>query len=142
MVIISKSRKTSLGGYGNTQYYYAITYIAITFVVLLILNIYCSNASQKLFYQSKEASMLEKCHLAADEISQLEVLNTSTITGVISQMDSITSSRLIVTDHTGLALYDSQEVAVGRYILFPEVLQAMTTAMNSMPSRSAAPTKQ
>lgn len=125
MVIISKSRKTSLGGYGNTQYYYAITYIAITFVVLLILNIYCSNASQKLFYQSKEASMLEKCHLAADEISQLEVLNTSTITGVISQMDSMTSSRIIVTDHTGLALYDSQDAAVGRYVLFPEVLQAM-----------------
>ena len=34
-----------------------------TFVVLLILNIYCSNVSQMVFYQSKEASMIENAEV-------------------------------------------------------------------------------
>ena len=36
-----------------------MTYVVITFVVLLVLNIYCSIACQNLFYESKKASMIE-----------------------------------------------------------------------------------
>lgn len=102
-----------------------MTYVIITFVVLLILNIYCSSVSQMLFYQSKEASMIEKCQLASDEISTLEVLNSSTISGAVSQMESLKVSRMIVTDPQGIALYDSQQTAVDSYVLFPEILQAL-----------------
>ena len=56
-----------------------MTYVVVTLVVLFFLNIYCSGVSHKLFYQSKEASMIEKCLLASDEISTLEVLNSSTV---------------------------------------------------------------
>ena len=103
-----------------------MTYVAITFVVLLILNIYCSSVSQMLFYQSKEASMIEKCQLASDEISTLEVLNSSTISGTVSQMESLKVSRMIVTDQRGIALYDSHQTAVGSYVLLPEILQALS----------------
>ena len=102
-----------------------MTYVIITFVVLLILNIYCSSVSQMLFYQSKEASMIEKCQLASDEISTLEVLNSSTISGAVSQMESLKVSRMIVTDPQSIALYDSQQTAVDSYVLFPEILQAL-----------------
>ena len=102
-----------------------MTYVIITFVVLLILNIYCSSVSQMLFYQSKESSMIEKCQLASDEISTLEVLNSSTISGAVSQMESLKVSRMIVTDPQGIALYDSQQTAVDSYVLFPEILQAL-----------------
>ena len=74
MAIISASKKTGFRGYGNTQFRYAMTYVVVTLVVLFFLNIYCSGVSHKLFYQSKEASMIEKCLLASDEISTLEVL--------------------------------------------------------------------
>ncbi len=102
-----------------------MTYVVITFFVLLILNIYCSSISQMLFYQGKEASMIEKCQLASDEISTLEVLNPSTVSGIVSQMDSLKVSRMIVTDQSGIALYDSQEEAVGSYVLLPEILQSL-----------------
>ena len=102
-----------------------MTYVVITFVVLLILNIYCSNISQSLFNQSKESAMIEKCQLAADEISGLEVLNTSTVSGIISQMESLKSSRMIVTDQYGTALYDSSGLAVGTHVLLPEILTAI-----------------
>ena len=102
-----------------------MTYVVITFVVLLFLNIYCSQASQRLFYLNKEASMIEKCHLAADEISSLEVVNTSTITTVLNQLESLKVTRMIVTDQSGIGLYDSSGEAVGNYVLLPEIVNAL-----------------
>ncbi len=92
------------------------------------LNIYCSGVSHKLFYQSKEASMIEKCLLASDEISTLEVLNSSTVTGIVNQLESLKVTRLVVTDHSGAALYDSSGASVGTYVLLPEILQALTVS--------------
>ena len=82
-------------------------YVFITSVVLLFLNIYCSETSQKLFYQSKETSMIEKAQLAAAEIGDLEVLNRSTVASAVSQMGSLRVNRLIVTDQSGVAIFDS-----------------------------------
>ena len=110
------------------QFRYAMVYVLITSVVLLFLNIYTSGTSQKLFYQNKHTSMVEKCQLTASEIATMEVLNTNTITEAVSKMDSLRVTRLLVTDHSGIALYDSfsQDSAMGSYVLLPEVIQALT----------------
>ncbi len=131
MDIISENKKNRRGGYIQTQLRYALTYIVITFVVLLVLNIYCSSVSQRLFYQSKSASLVEKCQLASDEIAKLEVLSPVTVSGIIDQMESLKITRLIVTDQSGLVLYDSSETSVGTYALLPEILTAMQTGMDT-----------
>ena len=113
-----------MGRYTNSQLRYAIIYVLITSVALFLLNIYCSSVSAELFNRSKEASMIEKCQLAANEISELEIINTSTISEAINQMGNLKVHRLIVTDHTGLTLYDSNH-AVSRYTLLPEIVCAM-----------------
>ena len=69
--------------------------------------------------------MIEKCQLASDEISTLEVLNTSTITSIINEMESLKVTRLLVTDPAGVVLYDSQESAVGTYAMLPEIMKAI-----------------
>ena len=125
MAIISESENKVSGGYTNSQFHYAAIYVVITLVVLSVLNIYCARTSQNLFYQNKERSMIEKCYLAADEIAKLDVLNPSTVGTTISQMESLTASRLLVTDQSGLVIYDSAGTALGQYALLPEVLLAM-----------------
>ena len=125
MVIISENKASRYSGYSKTQFRYGMTYVVITFVVLLILNIYCSQTCQELFYESKRASMVEKCLLASDEIGKLEVLNPTTVAQAVSQMESLKVTRLIVTDTSGSALFDSAGEAAGTYILFPEILTAM-----------------
>ncbi len=125
MAITSESKQTAYRGYGKTQYRYAMTYVAITFVVLLILNIYCSKTCQQLFYESKKSSMIEKCLLASDEIAALDVLSEATVSELLSQIESLKVSRLIVTDRSGRAIYDSSGSALGRYMMFPEILTAM-----------------
>ena len=102
-----------------------MTYVVITFIVLLILNIYCSETCRTIFNQSKQISMMEKCQLTSDEIVNLEVINSSTVAKALSQMESLKVTRLIVTDQTGNALYDSADMAVGSYVLFPEILTAI-----------------
>lgn len=110
------------------QFRQGLAYVCITFIVLLFLNIYCSQTSQKLFIQSKEASMVEKCHLAAAEIAKLEVINTTNVSETISRMDSLRNTRLIVVDHTATALYDSfsENPSVGTYVLLPEIVEALS----------------
>ena len=125
MVIISVNERASYRGYTKTQYRYAMTYVVITFIVLVILNIYCSITCQQLFYQSKRDAMIEKCLLVSDEIATLDVLNNTSIATVVGQMESLKVTRMIVTDQSAKVLYDSSNEAVGYYSLFPEILTAI-----------------
>ena len=125
MAIISESNHRSYRGYTNSQFRYASVYIIITLVVLAVLNFYCANASKTMFYQGKEAAMKEKCLLAVDEIVTLEVMNAATVESALSNLESLTVTRTLVTDQTGLVLYDSADADEGCYALLPEILEAM-----------------
>lgn len=98
----------------------------VTFAVLLFLNIYSAKTSQKIFYTSKEISMMEKSLSAANMIGEADVMNASTITDVIESMNNLTSARIIVTDIYGGIIYDSTGLeAAGSYALLPEIMQAL-----------------
>ena len=126
MVITSVNRPRILDQLKNTHFRYAITYIVITFVVLLFLNIYSSEISQDLFFYSKETSMIEKCQLAAAEISAEEVVSSSSVKAVVDQMESLRVTRLVITDKNGFALYDSRENAQeNKMMLLPEIVEAL-----------------
>ena len=126
MAIISESKKPGVRLYASNQFRYSIIYVLVTSVVLLFLNIYCSGTSQKLFYQSKEVSMREKCSLAATEVGQLEVMNPANIAEAVRSMDSLRVTRLVVTDYQCRAIYDSAKIEnTEQVVLFPEVIMAM-----------------
>ncbi len=124
MVIISASNKGNGRLRGSSHIRYALVYIIITTAFLLFLNVYCSNASQRLFYQSKQNAMIEKCLLASSEIAGLEVLNPSTAAGAVGKMDSLRVTRLIITDRNGLLVYDSERSSAV-YGLLPEIVTAL-----------------
>ncbi len=126
MAIISESKRTAPGRYSSSHINYALTNIILTLVVMIFLNIYSSGTSQKMIYQNKENSMVSKCQLAAAEIATLEVLNQSTVSNAVAQMGSLRVTRLIITDQSGMAVYDdAADSAVGGYVLLPEVAEAL-----------------
>ena len=102
-----------------------MTYVVITLIVLILLNIYCSITCQQLYYQGKRDSMIEKCLLISDEIATLDVLNNTSIATIVGQMESLKVTRLIVTDQSAKVLYDSANEALGHYSLLPEILTAI-----------------
>ena len=106
-------------------------YVVITSVVLLFLNIYCSKASQDVFRQNKETSMYEKSHLASDEIAQLEVVNGEGISQILTQLGSMTASRILITDPAGYAIYDSLDQLTGQCCLFPEIVLSMDSSTHA-----------
>ena len=126
MVIISASNKSGYRGYGKTQFRYGLVYVTITLVALIILNLYCSKACQEQFYESKKASLVEKCFLASDEIQSLDVLSPSSISEKLGQMESLKATRLLVTDQRGWLLYDTAGSGESSYALFPEIMAALS----------------
>ena len=127
MVIISKNEKKDIPKYSGTQFRYGVIYLLITFAVLFFLNVYCSNTSQKLFYRSKQSSMQDKAQLVAYTISELDVVNADSVKNIVDQLENLTVTRLIVTNQSGLVLYDSlaKGSAYGVYTLYPEIVQAL-----------------
>lgn len=127
MAIISEKKNKSVRIYGSAQTRFALINVIITLLVLMFLNVYTAETSHMLFYQSKETAMIEKCQLAASEISELEIINTATVSDTIARMGSLRVTRLIVTDQAGRSIYDSLTLnsTVGKYVLLPEIVQAL-----------------
>ncbi len=128
MVTISKSNKGTFR-YGSSHIQYALTNIVITLAVLLFLNVYASGTNQQLIYQNKKNSLVSKCQMTALEIADREVLNPVNAAEAVSQMGSLQVDRIIITDQSGVAVYDSAatDVTGTRYILLPEVVSALAS---------------
>ncbi|MBQ2920426.1 MAG: hypothetical protein IJE58_04505, partial [Oscillospiraceae bacterium] len=125
MAIISRSEQRKLR-YGSNQVRYAAVYIALTFFVMLFLNIYCSRTSQQLFYRSKHTAMMDRILLVSSAAGGQEVLNANTARTAVESLGNLKTTRLIITDDTGRMLYDNQHgTDPGRTCLFPEVVQAL-----------------
>lgn len=128
MAITSKNDPSSLVQYKSTHFRYAVTYIVITFAVLLFLNIYSSKTNQALFYNSKQSSMLERCYLASTEISELQVINQNTVSEALSSISNLRVSRVIVTDEFAKIIYDSStNILEDQYALFPEIISSLSS---------------
>jgi signal transduction histidine kinase len=71
--------------------------------------------------------MVEKCQLASADIGSLEVINTANVFKAVNSMEGLRVTRLLVTNHAGVVVYDSHyaDSALGSYALLPEVVKAM-----------------
>lgn len=92
--------------------------------------------------------MVERCLIAASDISDAEVLNPATVTAVMNRMGNLKVTRLIITDHTAQIIYDTEGVSTyGTYALFPEIINALNSKKvfswdyhdGAMVSRAAVP---
>ena len=92
MAIISRNKQRKLR-YGSNQLRYAAVYIALTLVLMLILNIYCSNTSQQIFYQSKHAAMMDKILHVSATLGEQEVLNEDTARSAMEALGNLKTAR-------------------------------------------------
>lgn len=126
MDIISENNAKGLTRYKSSHLRYAVIYIVITFAILLFLNIYSAKTSQAIFYNNKESAMLDRCYLATAEISELQVINQSTVKDAISSVSSLRVNRVIVTDESAKVIYDSDgDYEVNTFALFPEIVESL-----------------
>ena len=134
---------------------YAMSYLAILTVVLVLLNTYPVMASEDLLFSSKRDSLKSQAAVMASTLMELETLSADQVVRVMNMLDSAGLSRVLVTDPAGLILYDSREAKqeeppeepTYRYALYREIVVALggknvfysRYADNTFVSTAAAP---
>lgn len=128
MGTISKHKNKLRFGTGSSQLRYAAAYVLITAIVLLLLNIYAPLTIRNLIFRSQRTSMEDKAELMASALSGYEKLDSAGVREVIESTNDLHTTRVIVTDAAGVALYDSlaDKKATGKMILLPEVVEALS----------------
>ena len=125
--------------FSSLQVKYAMSYLVIFAVVLVLLNTYPVIASQELLVTSKRDSLKSQAAVMGSALMELETLSADQVARVMNMLDSMGLDRILVTDPAGLILYDSTqktdaegedaEAAEGeetyQYALFQEVVSAL-----------------
>jgi len=107
-------------------------------VVLVLMNTYPVMASEKLLFTSKQDSLKSQAAVMASALMELETLSADQVSRVMNMLDGMGLDRILVTDPTGLILYDSLEEGGTeqtesepegrpyRYALYQEVVEALS----------------
>lgn len=111
----------------SSQLRYAVAYILLTAVVLLFLNIYTSTKMRTMIFGAQQQSLEDKAQLVTTALLQLDDLSASKTEQAINSLDDLRTTRTVVTDAFGMAVYDSMETgnAEGKLLLFPEIINAL-----------------
>ncbi len=132
-------KKNKVPFFASLQVKYAMSYLVIFAVVLVLLNTYPVVASQDLLFTSKRDSLKSQTAVMASALMELESLSAEQVARVMNMLDSMGLTRILVTDPAGLILYDStrqpqEEPPPGegepeepeyRYALYQEVVSAL-----------------
>ena len=131
------NKKNKVPFFASLQVKYAMSYLVIFAVVLVLLNTYPVVASQDLLFTSKRDSLKSQTAVMASALMELESLSAEQVARVMNMLDSMGTTRILVTDPAGLILYDSTRQpgeeeadssngeAEYRYALYQEVVSAL-----------------
>ena len=124
MIVAKKKRVSFLH---SVQTKYALTYVVVIAVVLVLLNTYPVLFSQDLIYKSKQTSLQNQAAVVASALSGLESLTPEGVEQVMNQLDDMGMTRTMVTDADGMILYDTLEGGgtLYQYALIREVSDAL-----------------
>ena len=122
---VSKQRKIRF--FQSIQTKYALTYLAVIAAILVLLNTYPILVSEDLIFKSKQASLQNQTAVVASALAGLESLSAEGVEQVMNQLDDTGLTRIMVTDASGMILYDTQEGGgtLYRYAMIREVANAL-----------------
>lgn len=106
---------------------YMLTYLVLIAAVLVLLNSYPVLVSQDMVFKSKQTSLQSQASVVASALAGPEGLNREGVGRVMEVLGDTGMSRVLVTDSTGLVLYDTwaEGSSVGRYAMLYEVTRAL-----------------
>ena len=94
-------------------------------ILLLLVNIYPVTSSRDAVFQEKESSLKNQATTLASSLAKLDKPDQESITEVLRLLDIQGYDRIVVTDESGVVLYDSAGASGGRTDL-ADVTTALT----------------
>lgn len=92
-----KKKRGRVPFFSSIQMKYAMSYLAIVSVVLILLNTYPVLASQDLLFGSKRDSLKSQAAVMASALMELELLTSDQVERVMTMLDSSGLTRVVVT---------------------------------------------
>lgn len=115
----------------------------------MLLNFYTASKTRSMIFGAQQRSMESKAQLMVTALLQNDDFSQQQIFRTVSSLEDISTTRTVVTDASGRALYDSLEIgnAEGKLVLFPELVGALSGddiffcryVDNAIQSRAAMP---
>lgn len=152
MGTISKGKRWHTPHLSRTQFKYAVTYVLITSVILIFLNLYASSTMRSIIFRSKKTALEDKVRFASSALSELNALNAESVSQALGQMQMLDATRILVTNEFGQVIYDTlgSNSTLGHYAILPEIISALEGndvfysyyTAGVLESRSASPVMQ
>lgn len=110
----------------SMQFKYAVIYLIVVAAVAVLMNTYPVIMAQNMVFQSKQTALTSQANLAASALSA-ETLTPEGVEQAMLLLDDLSANRVLVTDASGMILYDTSELdpSVYRYALLYEVASAL-----------------
>ncbi len=123
--------------------------MVIMLLLLIILNLFITNAASNVVFQSKEAAMRSKAQIVVSAFSGMDAISADGAEQVMQQLEDLNLTRVVIVNNSGKVLFDSStfQNITGKYALFPEVVEALegndifycNYTLNAFESRAASP---
>ncbi len=111
----------------SAQLKFALAYVLLTTVLIVVLNIYPITVSKNVVFQAKQSSMLAKAEVLATSMGDLSELTEQSVNKALALSDDVGIDRIVITDSDGRCVYDSaaSDNVLGQYVLFAELVSAL-----------------
>ena len=106
---------------------YVATYLLLVVAIVLVLNTYPLIMAQNMVFSAKEASLKRQALAIGSALAVSEVLTEDGVAQAMELLDDMQGTRVLVTNESGLILYDSStlEKRTGDYAITAEVAKAL-----------------
>ena len=123
----------------------ATGYVLIIAVLLVLLNTYPLLMTQNLMFRAQQGELSNQVNLVLNSLTTADELTAETLEQAIAPLEELDADRILVTDGTGLVLFDTGETpALGKYVLTGDALSGEDILPQgggsmSSPERSSPP---
>ncbi len=93
----------------SVQLQFASYFAVLTIVLLALLNTYPLRASRDVVFSEKESALMNRVSVVSSSLSLLDQMTADNTRQVMGLLDVNDLNRILVTDETGAAIYDTVE---------------------------------
>ena len=104
-----KKKRGRVPFFSSIQMKYAMSYLAIVSVVLILLNTYPVLASQDLLFGSKRDSLKSQAAVFASPLLELELLTSYHVERLLPLLHRLRLTRVLFTSPASLILYSTSQ---------------------------------
>ena len=121
------SKEPRLPFWHSIQVKYALTYLLVVAVILIVMNTYPLLMVENMVFTSKENTLKQQALVIGSALAVSETLTREGVEQTLAVLEDVQGTRVLVTDASGLILYDSSTLdnRLGDYALIREVVAAL-----------------